>query len=124
MVSATKAPPAPAKGSPTPAARVLRKAIMEALEDQYDTDAERYLGNASDARIAADCKAPEPLVAKIRCEFFGDGDGNEATDVHLRDLAGFRDALQGAVDAAMAAAAACEDKIAEVDKVLSAAGRR
>lgn len=56
---------------PTDAARAVKRAIMQWLDECYDTQAQRYRPTFGDASIARETKAAESHVAKLREEFYG-----------------------------------------------------
>ncbi len=64
--------PIAAAPQPTKDARAMRRAVLEWLEQGYDTDAGRYRPGITDATIAKETGAAEQMVGKLREEFYGD----------------------------------------------------
>lgn len=88
---ATAAAPQPSKD-----ARAMRRAVLEWLEQGYDTDAGRYRPGITDATIAKETGAAAQMVGKLREEFYGDAgeppELQEARDIIQRE----REALERA----------------------------
>lgn len=59
---------------PPTAGRADRRKIMDALEENYNVDANRYSGTLNDQAIAEKLGVPRAWVTEIREQFFGDED--------------------------------------------------
>ncbi len=66
----TVVPAAPDK-VPTDAARAMRRAILQWLDEGYDVANQRYRPTISDASIAKEMTAPVALIKQMREEFYG-----------------------------------------------------
>ena len=99
--------------APTQGARAARRAVVDILDEIYDTAAERYRGSASDQFVAKKAGVSVALVASTREQLFGSGEGCEADAETLKKLksaqAAALDAAQAALDASAAAEAAAEN---------------
>lgn len=92
---------------PTKDGRAMRRAIVEWLDQAYDTDAGRYRPGFSDNSIANEAKAPEPLVKKIREEFYGEAG-------EPPELQAAREEITAAGEALERANAAIQQKVGEL----------
>ena len=108
-----RSPAPPPPKTPTPEqvkrARVLRNLIMTALETAFDVEKERYRGDGSDEKVAAGLGCSEQLVAKIRTEFFGDKNVNEAAAQNNESVRELLDATVRLKDEALSIATRAED---------------
>lgn len=69
--------------------REERRRIIDALDLDYDTKAERYRGSTTDKSLAAALDMPWRWVSDLRAQLYGDHDRNEAEEqrkVNLREL--------------------------------------
>jgi len=65
-------PPAPpAAPSPTDAARAVRRAVLQWLDEAYDVDKSNYRAGVTDASIAKETGAAAALVKQLREENYG-----------------------------------------------------
>lgn len=78
-------PIATAERQPSKDARAMRRAVLEWLEQGYDTDAGRYRAGITDASIAKETGAAAQMVAKLREEFYGEA-GEPPELQEARDL--------------------------------------
>ena len=82
--------PPPSQASSSPATRLptrdQRRAILDALDSNYDSDAQRYRGDMSDAKLSERLNLPRAWVAQFRADVYGDYDRNERSDADARRL--------------------------------------
>jgi hypothetical protein len=102
---------------PRVATREDRRKINDALDVAYDIDRERYVGDGTDAKLAAQLNVPRAWVSEERERTFGP-EANEA-DAKKREAAGtVLSELKALTDRCMELAQSCEDMSARVRKLL------
>lgn len=70
---------------PNEPTRDAKRRIRKEVQDHYDEDRGRYIGEASDVSIAESLKVPRAWVTQIREEFFGDSGENEEVQTLRRE---------------------------------------
>ena len=74
-------PPSPSEEPPRQPTREQRRLIMTELTECYDTEAGRYIGDATDDQVAVLLDVMPGWVAEMRRDCFGDDGSNEAMEV-------------------------------------------
>lgn len=111
----TQQPAVTTATAPRQPSREQKRAIIDLLNDVYDTAAERYRGKDTDQTVAEVLGAGimPGWVAQIREELFGPDGGNDELEALRLELAGLNDVVQKTVKDATA-------KLAEVNAALKA----
>lgn len=99
------------------ATREDRRKINDALDIAYDTDRERYTGDMTDAKLAAQLAVPRAWVSEERDRTFGP-EANEADAKKREQAAGVLDELGTLKAQFMNLAEKCEDMEGRVRKLL------
>lgn len=90
MTKTTTDPKKIAADPPPEPDRKQKREIMLALEEFYDVDAGRFVGDATDASIAELTSTRPGWVAQIREEFFGPVGSNEEMERLIEEINAFR----------------------------------
>ena len=69
--------PTPAEEAPREPTRAQKRAIIDMLEEVYDTEAERYTGGDTDASVAETLSVMPGWVTQIREDLFGPDGAND-----------------------------------------------
>lgn len=115
-------PPAPpAAPTPTDAARAMRRAVIQWLEEAYDVDKANYRAGVTDESIAKDTGAALALVKQLREENYGPlslppelAEVMEELGGIKRELTTTREKFDSAMSAITGRAMAAEQKLARI----------
>lgn len=95
------AEPAPAPETARRSTIEQRRRIVDRLDTLYDQTAQRYRGDMSDAKLAAELSFPRAWIAEVRSVSFGEFDRNEASEKHDAALSAFEARIAEIEDRAM-----------------------